>query len=71
MYSGYKGRIGLFEIINVDDKLKNIISQNPSWEYIKNHINYKSLLEDGIEKILKGITTTEEVLQVCKIEESK
>jgi len=71
MYSGYKGRIGLFEIINVDDKLKNLISQNPSWDYLKSQINYKTLLEDGIEKILNGITTTEEVLQVCKIEENQ
>jgi general secretion pathway protein E len=71
MQSGYKGRIGLFEVINVDDKLKSIISQNPSWEYIKSHIQYKSLLDDGIEKILNGITTIEEVLQVCKIEENQ
>lgn len=69
MGSGYKGRIGLFEIINIDDNIKSLITQNPSWEYLKTKISYKSLLEDGIDKILKGITTPEEVLQVCKIEQ--
>ncbi len=69
MESGYKGRIGLFEIINIDDTLKSHITQNPSWEYLRTKIKYKTLLEDGVDKILKGITTSEEVLQVCKIEE--
>ncbi len=69
MGSGYKGRVGLFEIINIDEKAKVLISQNPSWEYLKSQIPHKTLLDDGIDKILKGITTIEEVLQVCKIEQ--
>ena len=63
MYSGYKGRVGIFETINVDDKLKSLISQNPSWEFLKNHIDYKSLIDDGIQKVKQGITTTEELIQ--------
>lgn len=61
---GYKGRIGLFEAILVDDKVADIISNNPTEREIKHgslHQGIFTMVEDGVSKILSGITTIEEV----------
>jgi type II secretory ATPase GspE/PulE/Tfp pilus assembly ATPase PilB-like protein len=61
---GYKGRIGLYEAILVDDKVAEIIANNPTERDIKHgslHQGIFTMVEDGISKILSGITTIEEV----------
>jgi hypothetical protein len=61
---GYKGRIGIFEAILVDDKIAEIIATNPSERDIKHgsvHQGIFTMVEDGVAKILSGITTMEEV----------
>ncbi len=61
---GYKGRIGIFEAILVDDKIAEIIATNPSERDIKHgsvHQGIFTMVEDGVAKILAGITTMDEV----------
>ena len=70
--TGFTGRIGLFEIVPVKDKMKTIIEQNAKEEEIMAYINstgeYRSMKEDGIEKILQGVVTLEEVIKVTEAE---
>ncbi|MBI2337500.1 MAG: Flp pilus assembly complex ATPase component TadA [Deltaproteobacteria bacterium] len=70
--TGFAGRIGLFEIVPVKDKMKTIIEQNAKEEeimaYIKSTGEYRSMKEDGIEKILQGVVTLEEVIKVTEAE---
>ena len=62
---GYTDRIGLFEVLCLDDYLKDMISDGRSSidirEYALKNTEYKPLVVDGIEKFLKGITTIEEI----------
>ena len=62
--SGYLDRIGIFEILNIDDEIKDLISRDASSLEIRKkalELGYKPLVVDGIKKVLDGITTLEEV----------
>ena len=62
--TGYYDRIGIFEVLSVTDEIKELISDNASsMELRKKAIEtgYKPLIIDGIEKVLNGITTLEEI----------
>ena len=67
--TGYRGRIGIFEIMVLNGKLKNLILKTYDSNLIKkealNH-NMITLRQDGIQKVLDGITTIEEVLRVTQ-----
>lgn len=68
-YTGYKGRIGIFEIMSMESSLKTLILQNFDANRIKSealNLNMTTLRQDGIQKILGGITTIEEVLRVTQ-----
>lgn len=65
---GYKGRIGIFEILTIDEHVEQLILHMPSHEQLKAEIkrqNMPSLLQDGILKILRGITSLEELERVA------
>ncbi|MFQ5471085.1 MAG: ATPase, T2SS/T4P/T4SS family [Gammaproteobacteria bacterium] len=65
--SGYKGRLGLYEIVVVDNALQKLIVSNPSHDELMAHIKkqkHKTLFADGLEQVLKGNTTIEEVSRV-------
>ncbi|RUM30038.1 MAG: type II secretion system protein GspE [Aquifex sp.] len=67
--TGYKGRTGIFEVLELDEELKKLINHTQDSNDIRNEAKkkgFKTMLEDGIEKILKGITTSSEVLSVVK-----
>jgi type IV pilus assembly protein PilB len=62
--TGYKGRMGIFEAIHNDAKIQEIIPRNPSEREIKEVAANQGSLdmkEDGIVKVLKGITSYDEV----------
>jgi type IV pilus assembly protein PilB len=66
--TGYKGRIALFELLLVDEPMRDLISQRAPSKMIresaKETFGMKSLREDGIDKVLKGIATIDEVNKV-------
>ena len=67
--SGYKGRLGIFELLIPDEKIRNLILSRPSTEIIKRQAQENgmtTLKESGIDKVKLGITTAEEVLQTTR-----
>ena len=68
-FTGYKGRIGIFEILIVDDDIRALVLSRASVREIQKKAIEKgmiSLRQHGIEKIIEGITTPEEILRVTK-----
>jgi len=67
--SGFHGQIGIFEVFRVSDGIKALLLKlTPVSEIKKQAIEdgMKTMFEDGLEKVEKGITTIEEVLRVIK-----
>ena len=69
MQTGFRGRTAIFEIMIVDDEIKKLVLKTSDANQI-NELALKqgmiTLQKDGIDKVLKGITTTEEVLRVTR-----
>lgn len=68
-HTGYKGRIGIFEIMVLDSDMAALVLKTYDSNIIKAEALNKgmvSLRQDGIEKVLKGLTTIEEVLRVTR-----
>lgn len=69
--TGYLGRTGLFEILLIDNEIREFIIQKKDSQTIKEHAvkkGMKTLRMDGLRKVLRGITTLEEVLRVTQRE---
>ena len=67
--TGYKGRIGIYEVMVVDDEIERLILTNPAIIDIKNMAIKKgmvSMYQDGLIKVLEGITTLEEIERVAR-----
>ncbi len=67
--TGYHGRIGIFEMIKVDESIRKMIVSRKDASYIRDACvrnGMKTMLDDGIEKVLEGITTIDEVLRVIR-----
>ena len=70
--TGYKGRVGIFEAIKTDEAIEKIIPTNPSEREIKRVAATQGIFnmqEDGMVKILSGITSIEEVQSVVDLTE--
>lgn len=65
---GYTGRLGIYEIITLDDKLRSMIHDGASESDMASYAfaKRKNLLASGADKVLAGLTSAEEVLRVCK-----
>ena len=68
--SGYVGRVGIYELLVIDDAFRNMINKDSSVNNMRkvflksgNH----SLFEDGLFKVNQGLTTIEEVLRVTEV----
>ena len=65
--SGYKGRIGIYELLAVSDKLKNLIVRGSTYDELMQQAlkeGFIKLKYDGIRKVIAGMTTIDEVLRV-------
>ncbi len=72
--SGYKGRIGLYEVMRVNDPIRELIMNSSNADDIRScayQNGVKSLLVYGMELVKKGITTIQEVERVCLLEDSE
>ena len=67
-FEGYKGRVGLFELFVMDPNIREITFRGGSTMEIREQARLtgglRSLREDGVRKVLEGMTTVEEVLRV-------
>ena len=65
---GYRGRIGLYEMIIMDDALRDMIHTGASEADMAAHAfqTRQTLLQSGAQAVAQGLTTPEEVLRVCK-----
>jgi len=64
-HTGYKGRVGIYELLPIDDDLRSVILKAPDAVSLRNAAiarGFKPMRYDGLRKILLGVTTIEEVL---------
>ena len=63
-FEGYRGRVGIYELLNVDDDVRNLIlDRQPAHEIAALAIREKGLVtlpRDAASKVLQGVTTVEE-----------
>jgi len=68
-HTGYRGRVGIMEYLRCTPELKKIPKDSGftlnARQYMKKN-NVRSLAEDGFLKVLRGMTTIEEILRVCE-----
>ena len=68
---GYRGRMGIFEYIDVDPTVQSMIIRRISGKELERHLqekgSFSSLRHNGIEKVARGVTTLEEVLRVTTL----
>jgi len=65
--TGYRGRVGIFETFQVDDEMEKFIQTKPSIAALRKKavdMGMVTMKQDGIIKVLKGVTTLEEVERV-------
>ncbi|MFH0924195.1 MAG: ATPase, T2SS/T4P/T4SS family [bacterium] len=69
-HMGYKGRIGVFELMILSENIRQLIHSNSSTDIIRKKARKEgmtTLLEDGIIKVKKGISSVDEFLRVIKV----
>ena len=67
-HTGYRGRLGIFEMLRMNGTMREMTFKREPTQAIRRQsrlMGMRTLLEDGIQKALKGITTLEEVLATC------
>jgi len=70
-HTGYEGRIGVYELIVVDDKMKRLIHDDASEHELAEHafMHFDSLAQSGFKHAIAGVTSIEEVMRVVHQEE--
>lgn len=66
--TGYRGRLAIHEVLPIDEEMKAMILNHNSpaeMRNLMNHQGYLTLLDDGLQKVIQGLTTTEEILRVA------
>ena len=69
--TGYRGRVGIFEVLPVGEEIRDLIMRHATVKEIKDKaiaLGMRTLREDGIEKVKRGVTTIDEVLRVTQVE---
>ena len=69
--NGYSGRIAIQEVLLIDDNLRDAINNNIRRDELRElvyHSDVKTLLQDGLQKVLDGITTFDEIYKLIEID---
>jgi len=70
--TGYQGRIGIYEILPIDDDIRQLIMERASAAQVKKLALQKDMMttlhQDGVAKILQGITTVEEIVKKTHVD---
>ena len=64
---GYRGRMGIFEIFNIDDETRHMINKRTPTLQLRRRareLGMRTLREDGVRKVLAGLTSAEEVISI-------
>jgi type IV pilus assembly protein PilB len=67
--SGFRGRVGIYEMLIIDSKIREMIFANAPAQEIRKYAMSKgmtTLYQDGIDKVMKGFTTFDEIYRVAK-----
>jgi type IV pilus assembly protein PilB len=67
--TGYAGRLGIYELMIMDDSLRDVITRNPDVTQLRKLCRERGLVtlrQDGFEKVMKGQTTVDEILRVTE-----
>lgn len=70
-FTGYAGRVGIFEILSISKEIRRLITQRQDSDLIMQQAIKEgmiTMLDDGLMKVSKGVTTIEEILRVTKVE---
>ncbi|MBI3397263.1 type II/IV secretion system protein [Candidatus Woesebacteria bacterium] len=70
-FTGFSGRLGIFEVLEVSKNIRKLVAEKVDAEIIEEAAKkegMKTMMEDGLEKVYKGITTIGEVLSATKIQ---
>ena len=65
--TGYKGRMGIFEIFIIDDEVRHLINERESMTVLRQRareLGMRTLREDGVRKVLAGLTSADEVISI-------
>jgi type IV pilus assembly protein PilB len=68
-HTGYSGRLGIYEMLELDDTLRDIVTSNPSLMDLRRAAKaqgMRHLGEDGLQKVAAGMTTVEEIARVTE-----
>ncbi len=69
--SGFKGRIGIYELLEMDEGLQSLILTNPTVDVLNKYLNgkgHRRLKELGYEKVIQGETSVEEVRRITFVD---
>jgi type IV pilus assembly protein PilB len=67
--TGYTGRLGIYELLVMDDSLRDMVTSNPDVNHLRKLCRERGLVtlrEDGFQKVIQGLTTVDEILRVTE-----
>jgi type IV pilus assembly protein PilB len=67
--TGYSGRLGIYELLVMDDSLRDLVTANPDVTHLRKLCRERGLVTlrtDGFNKVMKGLTTVDEILRVTE-----
>jgi type IV pilus assembly protein PilB len=67
--TGYSGRLGIYELLVMDDSLRDMVTSNPDVNHLRKLCRERGLVtlrEDGFRKVMNGLTTVDEILRVTE-----
>jgi general secretion pathway protein E len=66
--AGYRGRTGIYELVTIDETMRTLIHDGAAEAELERHARLAtpSIRDDGLAKVLRGVTTLEEVLRVTR-----
>ena len=68
-HTGYKGRLGIYEILELGDEIRDVVTSNPTLLDLRNAAKasgMRGLRSDGLNKVCAGMTTVEEIMRVTE-----
>jgi len=67
--TGFRGRVGIFEMIRINDEIRKMIIQRRDASFIRSRaveMGMRCMLDNGLQKVLKGVTSIEELFRVIR-----